>query len=395
MNSAGKVKIVHIITRLILGGAQEDTLLLVNGLKSNPKYKIFLVSGPAIGPEGELISRARKLNIDLTIIPEMRRNIYPIKDFISFIKLYRLIRKLKPDIVHTHSSKAGILGRLAARLAGVKIVVHSIYGLAFHPFQNKLVNVFYILLEKFCARYTDKLLSIADAMTKQTLDAGVGKAEQFQTVRSAIELDKFLNIPDRSKELREKYKIKESDKVIGVIARLAPLKGHEYLMEIAPKILEKFNQVKFLLVGDGVLRYQICDMAKKKGIIKNIIFTGHVKPDLIPHLINLMDILVHPSLREGLARALPQALLLKKPVVSFALDGAGEVVIDNKTGFLIPPKDLNRLYSSIITLLENQEKAYDMGLEGYNMVKDWFDSNKMVNDINKLYDNLLEFSDNI
>ncbi|MBI4835551.1 MAG: glycosyltransferase family 4 protein [Planctomycetes bacterium] len=390
MKPAKPTRVLHIITRLILGGAQEDTLLLVNGLQKKPQYQIYLATGPAIGPEGELVTRAKGYKINLLFIPELRRNICPIRDFIAFIKIYRLISNMRPDIVHTHSSKAGILGRLAAKMAGVKTIVHSIYGLPFHPFQNKLVNLFYILAERFCAPFTTKLISIADAMTRQSLAAGVGRREQFETIRSGIELENFLGEPDRTDELRTKYGIAETDKVIGTVARLFPLKGHEFLLEIAPRLIAKFPDVKFMLVGDGILRTQIEDEIARKGMEKHFVFTGHVKPELIPHLIRLMNVLVHPSLREGLARALPQALIMKKPAVSFELDGAGEVIINGKTGFLVTPKDANALYSAVETLLSDDANARKMGNRGYELVKDWFDGKTMVEKVHKLYQKLLE-----
>jgi glycosyltransferase involved in cell wall biosynthesis len=389
MTPAKPKRVLHIITRLILGGAQEDTLLLVNGLQKKPEYEIYLATGPAIGPEGELITRAKGYKINLISIPELRRNIFPIKDFVAFIKIYRLIKNLRPDILHTHSSKAGILGRLAAKMAGVKIIVHSIYGLPFHPFQNKLVNLFYITAEKFCALFTTKLISIADAMTKQSLAVGVGRKDQFETIRSGIELENFLGGPDLTDELRKKYGINQSDKVIGTVARLFPLKGHEFLLAIAPRLIAKFPDVKFMLVGDGILRQKIEEEIARKGMEKHFVFTGHVKPELIPHLIRLMNVLVHPSLREGLARALPQALIMKKPAVSFDLDGAGEVIINGETGFLVSPKDTNALYSAVETLLADGAKARVMGNLGYELVKDWFDGKTMVEKVHKLYQKLL------
>lgn len=394
MKQTKPIRIVNIITRLILAGAQEDTLLLVEGLKAKPEYEVYLISGPAIGSEGELISRAKAHGVNLTIVPEMRRNIYPLKDFISFIKLHRLIKNLKPMIVHTHSSKAGILGRLAAKIAGVKIIVHTIYGpLPFHPMQNKFVNLLYIFLEKITTRWTTKLISIADAMTTQCLAVGVGRPEQFQTIRSGIELDKFLDIPDRSTELRQKYGIKDTDNVIGVVAILVPRKGHMFLMEIAPRIIRKFPETKFLFVGDGVLREDLKSEARKKGIYEHIIFTGHVNSDVVPHLIRLMDMLVHPSLREGLPRALAEAYLLKKPVVCFAIDGAGEIIINNDTGYLVPPKNTEQLYNAIELLLIDKIKARKMGEKGYQLVKDRFDRRKLVGEVDKLYSNLLELAD--
>jgi glycosyltransferase involved in cell wall biosynthesis len=385
------VRVVHIITRLILAGAQQDALLLVEGLQKKPDYDVYLITGPAVGAEGELISRARTNGVNLFIIQEMQRNISPLNDFLAFVKIYRLIKILKPTIVHTHSSKAGILGRLAAKTARIKIIVHTIYGpLPFHPDQPKLVRWFYTFVERITTKWTNKLTSVADVLVRQTLEAGVGKPEQFQVVRSGIEIEKFLNIPDHSAELRRQYGINESDNVIGVVSILVPRKGHRFLLEIAPRIIERFPRAKFLFVGDGVLREAIKLEALEKGIIDRIIFTGQVKEELLPHLIRLMDVLVHPSLREGLPKVIPEAYLLKKPVVCFDIDGVNEVVVNNKTGYILPPKDTEKLYQAIEILLSNPAKAKEMGERGHLMAKDLFDSRKLPQNVDILYNKLLE-----
>ncbi|MBI4713235.1 MAG: glycosyltransferase family 4 protein [Planctomycetes bacterium] len=385
------IKVVHIITRFILGGAQENTLLTVIGLNKNPKYKVTLVTGPAIGPEGELIERVKQNNIDLIIIDQMRRNIYPRKDLITFVKLFFLLRRLRPDIVHTHSAKAGILGRIAARLAGVKIVIHTVHGLPFHPYQFNLANIFYIALERFTALFTTKFITVADAMTEQSLKAKVGSREMYTTIYSAMELDKFRPAVDAD-SVRKSLGLSEDDKVIGTIARLAKLKGHHYLLKIAEQVISKVSQAKFLFVGDGNLKEQILKEVKDRGLIGRVIFTGLVEPDRIPSLIEAMDVLVHPSLREGLARALPQALALGKPVISFDIDGAREVVLNGKTGFLIvPPSNqdetaaLKNLAESIIYLLQHPDEASKMGKAGQELVQRNFNADYMVERIQKVY----------
>jgi glycosyltransferase involved in cell wall biosynthesis len=387
------MKVVHIITRLILGGAQENTLITVEGLQRMPGYEVTLISGPALGPEGELVKRAQDNNVRLVIIPEMRRNIFPILDIISFIKIFLHIRKLRPDIVHTHSTKAGIFGRIAAKLAGVKTIIHTIHGLPFHPYQPRIANWFYIALERLAAKVTDKIICVADAMASQALKAGVGRPEQYTTIYSALELDNFR--PSGRNE-RQALGIKPDDKVIGVVARLAKLKGHEYLLKIAHQIIREVPDAKLMFVGDGALRAQIAKEVKDRGLVGRVIFTGLVEPSRIPGLIEAMDVLAHPSLREGLARALPQALALGKPVVSFDIDGAREVALDGRTGFIIPPPNegnekasLEKLAERIIYLLKHPSEAVKMGQAGQEHIKQNFDSVYMVSRITQVYEELM------
>ncbi|MEK7449880.1 MAG: glycosyltransferase family 4 protein [Planctomycetota bacterium] len=388
---SGQVRVVHIITRLILGGAQENTLLTVEGLQAKREYEVWLISGPALGPEGSLISRARANKVNLIIIPEMRRNIYPLKDAVAFFKLYRLIRKINPQIVHTHSSKAGFLGRLAAYLARVKVIVHTIHGLPFHPYQSKFINFIYILTERIAASVTHRIISVADAMTHQAVKAGVGKPAQYETIYSGLELNKFKNLSSPQR-LRQELGIRENQKVIGTIARLFPLKGYDYLLKIAPAVIKLIPEVRFLFVGDGILKDKIISESRKSGIAEHIILAGLVNPERIPEMINIMDVLVHPSLREGLPRAVPQALALGKPVVAFDLDGTREVLRRGETGWLVTPTDFEQMTKDIVAILTGDKVTVQkMGERGRDLVYQKFDAGLMVEKINAVYQKLLAF----
>lgn len=378
---------LHIITRLIIGGAQENTLFTVEGL-SQHGYEVTLASGPALGPEGSLIRRAQESNIDFVIVPQMRREINPYFDTLTFFKLYWLIKKGQYEIVHTHSSKAGILGRLAAKLAGTEVIVHTIHGLPFHKYQGRLLNFFYIFLEKWVAQFTDRLITVSDAMKKQSLAVNLAPANKFVTIYSGMEIEKFISSKVNVEELRLKLGLPPEVPVVGKIARLSPLKGHEYLIEAAQQVIKKIPQARFLLVGDGILKKKIINMIEKAGLRKNFVFTGIISPEEIPEVIQAMDVLVHTSLREGLARALPQALASAKPVISFDLDGAREVVIDGQTGYLIRPEDADGLAEKIIYLLSNPQLARRMGLVGQQLVRDKFGVEKMVSEIEKVYQEL-------
>ncbi|MCK4249144.1 MAG: glycosyltransferase family 4 protein [Candidatus Omnitrophica bacterium] len=381
---AARLKVLHVITRLILGGAQENTLFTVEGLNKD-EYEVTLATGPAIGPEGSLVQRAGQADINLVIIPQMRRAVNPVLDLISFFKLYGLIKKNKYAIVHTHSSKAGILGRWAAKLAKTRVIIHTIHGLPFYKYQNKSLNWLYIFLEKITAKITHKIIVVADAMTQQCLDVKIAGADKFITIHSGIEIEKFANSTIDIRQLKVRLGIPPEALVIGKIARLSPMKGHEYLIEAAREVVKKIPQTRFLLVGDGILREDLMNQIQQAGLKNNFVFTGLIAPEKIPEVIQAMDILVHVSLREGLARALPQALASAKPVISFDVDGAREVVINDKTGYLIPAKDKTLLAEKMIYLLSNPETACKMGSAGQELVEKSFKVENMVSDIEEVY----------
>ncbi len=335
----GKIKVVHIITRLILGGAQENTVLTVEGLKKTGNYDVTLFTGPPLGPEGSLIEETRRRGIEPVIIESLRRNIHPWLDFKSFLRLYFLLRKGGYHIIHTHSTKAGILARMAAWHTNSPIIIHTIHGLPFFPYQHRFMNFLAVNLERFVAQGTDRIITVCDIMTKKAHRAKVAPLAKFLTIYSGMELDDFLKVKE-NKELKKSLGIKDDEVVIGKIARLFELKGHRFLLKGAKEIIAKFPQVKFLFVGDGNLKDELKKQALELGIKDKIMFTGLVPREKIPDYISIMDVVVHVSLREGLARVIPQAFACSKPVIAFNIDGADEVIKDGKNGFLIPPPDI-------------------------------------------------------
>lgn len=384
-----KVRVLHIITRLIIGGAQENTLWTVKGLMKLDRYDVKLISGPPLGPEGSLAEEAKKDGVYLIIFPQLRRAINPFLDVMSLLKLYRFIKKERIQIVHTHSSKAGILGRLAAKAAGVPVIIHTIHGLPFHPYQNRAVNWLYRKLERLAGSWTTKIITVSDAMLEGACSAGVAPREKFVTIYSGIETEKFVDLKCDVNAIKARLGIPVNAPVVGKIARLFPLKGHEYLMQAAPLIVKEFPDVRFLLIGDGILKEGLMNEAKRLGILDNFIFAGLIPPDDIPPLIYAMDVLVHTSLREGLARAIPQAFLCAKPVVTFDIDGAREVVKDGKTGYIIAPKDTKALAEKVIVLLKDRAKAAQFGEEGKRIAAPLFGVDTMVERIDALYRELI------
>ncbi len=389
------MKIVHIITRLILGGAQENTLITCK-LLAERGHDVTLITGPAIGPEGELFNQTKNEKYNVIVVPKMIRAICPLYDTISYFQIKRLLGRLKPDIVHTHSAKAGILGRFAAhRLKGkwqenIPAVVHTIHGLAFHPYQNRWLNKFYIAVEKSAAKRTEFFISVADAMTEQTLTAGIGEKEKYVTAYSAIEEDDFLKpIPqEERKSFRLKYGIPEDTIILVTIARLFMLKGHKYIIESARQLSKQFENAVWLFVGDGNLADHFKEQVRQFDLDEKIKFTGLLPPSQIPLAIQSSDILVHCSLREGLARTLPQAMLCGKPAISFDVDGAKEVVNED-TGRLIEPKSVEQLTTACAELVKDKDLRDKLGRTGRESVKEKFAPETMVDTIEAVYRKLL------
>ena len=386
------IKVLHIITRLIIGGAQENTIYTVEGLTKTYEYEVALASGPPLGPEGSLVEEAKRRKINLIIIPALRREINPVYDLIALRKLFKLIKKGNYAIVHTHSSKAGILGRIAARMAGVPIIIHTIHGLPFDRYQNLILNRLYIWLERFTGRFTHKLIGVCNAMGEGALKERVAPREKFITVYSGIEIEKFRFKEEQfpAERIKKEFSIPPDVPVIGKVARLFPFKGHNFLLDAIPLILKECPRTHFLFVGEGILKERLIEQAGKKGILENITFAGLVSPERIPEMIAAMDFVVHTSLREGLARVIPQAFLLEKPVVSFDIGGAGELVINGKTGYLVQPGDFVNLAKRIVELLKDPAKVKRMGEEARKLAEPAFSAGLMVKKIEQIYAELLK-----
>ena len=354
-----------------------------------PEYEVTLVSGVDYGREGELLTQAEE-SCELIVLPEMARSINPLSDLAALRALVRVIRKGRYHIVHTHSSKAGVLGRLAARIAGTPIVVHTIHGLAFHEYQPKVVNLIWRGAEKICAPFTDHFVTVCDVMAEKALAAGISRPEKFRTIYSGMELDWFLNAKFDPAAVRREFGIPADAPVVGKIARLFELKGHDQLMDAAPEIVRRVPNVRFFLIGDGVLLEHLQERARGYGILDNFVFAGLIDRNRIPEMISAMDMVVHTSLREGLARVLPQALAMGKPCVSFDIDGAREVVMDDHTGYLVKAFDSVSLADRISRVLEDEEFRKTLGANGRRHVDPIFRTEKMVADIADLYQQLLK-----
>ena len=368
-----KLKICHIITRMIVGGAQENTLLTIMDHIAKG-HEVILISGPSPGPEGELLKNKNIPEFEKIIVADMVREISPWQDLRAYRELKTLLLKLNPDVVHTHSSKAGIVGRAAASAAGVPFICHTVHGQAFHPYQSCLKNRLYILAERWAARRCHKIYAVADAMIKQCVAAQVAAESKYKTVYSGMELEEFINARPNN-DLRRELNIPAGAPVVCTVARLFPLKGYEYLIEAAEIISKNRADTYFLVVGDGILLEQIKAESRQKNL--NFVFAGLVAPNAVPKYIALSDLMIHLSLREGLPRAIVQALANAKPAIGFALDGTPEVLIRDKTGLAADPGNAAEVAEFALKLINQPELRRQLGKNGQDLVREKFSWRRM------------------
>lgn len=366
------MKIAHIITRMIIGGAQENTLHNCQDLVTEFGDEVLLMTGPSEGPEGELLEQGRASGIQTQLIPSLTRNIHPWHDWCAYRQIKAALKAFNPDVVHTHSAKAGLLGRRAAHKLAVPTIVHTVHGAPFHKYQNCVARQLFRSCEKYAARRCHGLISVADAMTEQLVSANVAPRSQFRTIYSGMDTEHFLNASTYRNSMRDSLGFSSEHVVIGKIARLFHLKGHDLLIKAAKDIVAANDNVRFLLIGDGILREQIEAQIEQGGLSEYFRFTGLISPSEIPKHLGAMDALVHTSLREGLARTLPQALLAGIPIVSFDVDGAREVCISNETGFLVPPLDHEGLVTALVKLAECESTRIQLGQNGQQMCRKRF-----------------------
>jgi len=382
------MRVAHIITRLIVGGAQENTVASVLGMAKRFKTDALLLTGPTGGPEGSLESAFQDAPQRLITVPRLIREVRPWSDALALRDLTRRLRELKPDIVHTHSGKAGVLGRMAARRAGVGVVIHTIHGPSFGPFQGALANLVFRAAERHAGRLTTHFVTVANAMRDQYLAAGIGRPGQYTRVFSGFNLQPFLTARN-DLELRRRLGLAPDDFVVGKIARLFQLKGHDDLLDAAPEVARQCPRLKLLFVGDGAWRDRLESKAADLGIRDRVAFTGLVPPDEVPRYVGVMDALAHLSRREGLPRALPQAMAAGKPVVAYDCDGAREVCFDGKTGRLLDIGDGEGLKAALTGLAESPSLRRALGEAGRSFVRERFPVDRMVDELHELYLTLL------
>jgi len=386
------MRIMHISTRLILGGSQENTVLSCEG-QAALGHDVALVFGPIYGPEGSLLERVHNFRthdgraIEAIETPRLTRELHPLHDPLCLRDLRRLIRRWKPDVVHTHSSKAGILGRMAAWRENVPCVIHTIHGPPFHPYEKAWRNAVYVLSERYAARRCHVIAAVAQAMRDQFLARRIGRPEQYAVVYSGMEVEPFLAAGEAGmrQAARRELNIGDDQYVIGTVARLAENKGHDDLLDALAQTMNSDSRIRLLWVGDGWWRERLLNRAAALGLRERIVTTGLVPPEQVPRHLAAMDLLVHPSYREGLPRTVTQALLAGLPVVAYDVDGTREVCIDGQTGRLVPAGDRTGLREAIVWMLQHAAQARAMGARGRDLCRERFAAPVMVDHLLAIY----------
>ena len=384
------MRVMHVITRMIVGGAQENTLLNCLDLIHNFGDNVLLVCGPALGPEGDLLQLSKYQGLNVCFVEELKREISLQDDWNAYRKIRSILRSFRPQVVHTHSAKAGVLGRLAAWQESVPAIIHTVHGSPFYVGQHVHERVIFNFMERLAACWCDRFISVSDAMTRQMVSHGIAPLSKFSTIYSGFDVKAFLSCSELRAENRKKFGFSDDDIVVGKIARLFDHKGHHDVISALSKLAHKSSKVKILFVGDGILRTELESRVTRLGLAERCVFVGLLRPDEIPGALSAVDILVHASLREGLARAISQAIAAAKPIVAYDLDGTPEVVIDGQTGFLIPAGDTEKLGEKILQLSTNNTLRSTMGSEGRRLFASQFDHVNMTTAVRAVYKRVLD-----
>jgi glycosyltransferase involved in cell wall biosynthesis len=377
------LRVAHIITQLELGGAQRNTLYTIGHLDKS-RFEPTLLCGP-----GGLLDEEAKRGSWTTIeIPSLIRQVHPIKDARALYEIYKQLRRLKPHIVHTHSSKAGILGRIAAYLAGVPVIIHTFHGFGFTPGQSPFVRHFFVRLERCCAHLSTHLIFVSKANQKEAAQLHIGTEKPSSLIRSGIEIKKLSSPSPEgstpSKNIRREQNIPEEAWMVISVGNFKPQKNPMDLVRVAEKVLAEDRSIHFVFAGDGELRKMVQTYAEALEIAAHIHFLGWRQD--IPQILTESNCFFLTSLWEGLPRALVEAYAAGLPAVAYAVDGVQDILLHNETGFAIDPNDIDFAAKKILWLKQNPEDARRMGQEGKKLVSEEFEIDSMVRQQESLYD---------
>jgi glycosyltransferase involved in cell wall biosynthesis len=380
------LKVLHVHTRMIRGGADENTLFTVNGLDPQ-RFQVTLAVGG--GSEPSMLGKIEP-QVEVLEIPELVRDISPRNDLAAFNKLRRHMRDKRYDIVHTHTAKGGILGRFAARAAGVPIIVHTLHGSTFHSALDPVQYRVYWLLEKLTARFTKRIISVGEDLKDRYLMAGISSVEHYNVIRSGMDLSQFRTAAAmtaaQKAEVRRSLGVPADAPLVGKVARLEERKGYRYFIEMAELVLKQVPTAHFVGVGAGEQLDFLNAEVARRGLGRQIHFPGF-RAD-IAEVLACLDVTVLTSLWEGLPRALVQAAACSVPAVTFEVEGAREVVKDGVNGYVVPSKDVEQLAERVISLLAHPERARAMGTAGSGLVHQGWTIESMVREISAVYEAL-------
>jgi len=376
-----RINLLYVITKLELGGAQKQLLSLISHLNKQ-KFKPYLFTAK----DGLLLSEALSIN-ELTLKKSrcLERAINPLKDLLALIEIYRFIKKNNIEIVHTHSSKAGILGRLAARLAKAKVIVHTVHGWSFNDYQPKIIRIFFIWLERLSAHFTDKLIVVSNYDKQKGLNNRIGKENKYTLIRYGIDYTEF-NLQEQN--IRKELGIDTQDLIVGMVSCLKPQKCPQDFIKLAFLVKRVLTNVKFLLVGDGILRESIQRLIAQLNLESNVVLTGWRRD--IPQILAAIDIFALTSLWEGLPIAALEAMASSRPVVATRTGGIAEIIREGQTGFLVFPGDMLQMSERLTLLLKDKNLRAQIGQNARESLDFNFALTNMIRENENLYEDLMK-----
>ncbi len=378
-----KSRVCHIITMLELGGAQQNTLYTLSHLNRD-QFQPLLMCG-----EGGLLDGEAKAFNDVPVhfLPSLQRSIHPWKDLKAFLKLYFLLKREKPDIVHTHSSKAGILGRWAAFLSGVPVIIHTIHGFGFHSEQPLWKRGLFVFLERITSSITSTFIAVSKDNIRTGKKLNILREGRVRLIRSGIKLNRFKSPHGHDGfALRRSLGIPFDAPLVGMVGCFKPQKSPLDFVKIASEVLKKAKKAHFIMVGDGELREEVEEERERRSLKERLHLLGWRRD--MPAIMKALDVLVLPSLWEGLPRVIPEAMASGKPVVASSIDGAKDIIRDGETGFLALPHDIERFSSRVCLLLEDQRLCQRMVQESQKCLHE-FDIDAMVRQQEDLYNSII------
>lgn len=383
-------KVFNVITKLAVGGAQETALSYCSQLDPD-RWAMTLVTGPELSPEGDLFEEAHRRGVPVLTVPSLRRPIRPLADAKAVVELVRLFRRERPDIVHTHSSKAGLVGRLAARIAGVPVVVHTVHGWSFHEGMSPPARAVAVALERLAARWTWPLVVVCEIDAEIGVAAGIGNPAQYTVIRSAVDVDRLRRAAGSRASARAALGIPEGVPVAGTVTRLCQQKDPETLLRAARLAAELRPDTRFVVVGDGPLRPQVERLLDELELRDHVTLLGR-RSD-VDALLPGFDAFVLSSRWEGLPRVVVEAMAVGVPVVSTDVGGIAEAVEDQVSGLLVPPGDSVSLANALVRAFGEPGLGARLRATAATRV-DEFDIGAMTDSLDDLYSGLLAGSRN-
>jgi len=377
-----KIKVAQVITRMDWAGSP-DIIRLLCEYADTEEFDIVLITGNSAHLTLENNRFLHSLGARYVLIHHLRRDVNAFYDLVALIRLFRLFRRERFDVVHTHTAKAGALGRMAARLAGVPRVVHTPHGHNFYGYFGAFASRLIVYIERFLGLFTNKIMALTELEKKDFLELKICPLHKVRVINSGVELEKFRSVDIDTSRKRAEFSVAADDILVGMVGRLEPVKGPQYLIEAAKLVLDKVPHIKFMIVGDGSLRASLETRCNQLGISDRVVFTNWRED--IPQLLSILDVLVLPSLNEAVGRILLEAGAVGVPAVATYVGGVPEVVRDFETGLLVPPRSPEDLAKAIVTLAEDENTRKDMGRAAARWVDDKFSAQRMAQRILGLY----------